>query len=166
MFVSDKNTVVASGVADPFLNQEQRYHCPIFALFKFKKPKIKTFTRTIWLYEQGNYDELRQKVIETDWTTCFDEDISIHTNNFIDTLRNTMKQCITNKKVTIRPQEPPWLTKEVKTKIRNRKRAYHKAKRTQLIRHWDKFKRIRNETITLIRKSKQQHKDILSEKNK
>ncbi len=75
-----------------------------------------------------------------------------------------MKQCITNKKVTIRPQEPPWLTKEVKTKIRNRKRAYHKAKRTQLIRHWDKFKRIRNETITLIRKSKQQHKDNLSEK--
>ncbi len=41
MFVSDKNTIVASGVADPFLNQEQRYHCPIFALFKFKKPKIK-----------------------------------------------------------------------------------------------------------------------------
>ncbi len=29
-----------------------------------------------------------------------------------------MKQCITNKTITVRPKEPPWLTKEVRIKLK------------------------------------------------
>ena len=35
--------LLLSGVGDPFLNQELRYHCPIYGIFKFSKPRVKTF---------------------------------------------------------------------------------------------------------------------------
>ncbi len=61
LFVSHPSMLIASGVADPFLNHEHRYHCPIYALFKFVKLKNKTFSRDIWLYEQGNYETFETK---------------------------------------------------------------------------------------------------------
>ena len=39
--VNDKDNVVISGVGDPFLLQSTRYHCPIYCLLKFIKPKQK-----------------------------------------------------------------------------------------------------------------------------
>ena len=50
--------------------------------------------------------------------------------------------------------EPPWLTTLLKLKIRQRKRAYKKAKRTNLENHWSAFKILRNEATALIRSSK------------
>ena len=38
LLVSNNNSVLLSGVCDPFLSQEMRYHCPIFGIFKFSKP--------------------------------------------------------------------------------------------------------------------------------
>ena len=35
---SNPDSILLSGVGDPFLNQEIRYHCPIFSVFKFTKP--------------------------------------------------------------------------------------------------------------------------------
>ena len=43
-----------SGVGDPFLNQEVRYHWPVFGILKYVKPKTKAFTRHIYSYEIGN----------------------------------------------------------------------------------------------------------------
>jgi hypothetical protein len=56
------NNVIKAGVGDPFLQQHVRYHCPIFAVFTYIKPKAKYFDRTVWLYEKGNYDLLRSKM--------------------------------------------------------------------------------------------------------
>ena len=67
LFVHNQNSLVVSGVGDPFLEQDLRYHCPIFGLLKFSKPKIKSFTRHVWYYGQGNYELLRAKAAETDW---------------------------------------------------------------------------------------------------
>ena len=53
LLVNNKDQLIVSGVGDPFLNQDVRYHCPIYGIFKFSKPKIKTFTRHVWSYEQG-----------------------------------------------------------------------------------------------------------------
>ncbi len=54
---------------------------------------------------------LRQNVTLTDWDACFDDNISCHAQNFIGKLLLIIKECIPNKTVTIRPTEPPWLTK-------------------------------------------------------
>ncbi|MCG8113685.1 MAG: reverse transcriptase family protein [Candidatus Thiodiazotropha taylori] len=52
----------------------------------------------------------------------------------------------------------------MKRKIRKRKRAYKKAKRTDQERHWTKFRYIRNEVTDLLRKSKQSYFDTIAAK--
>ena len=41
ILVSNKDNLILSSVGDPFLNQQMRYHCPIFGILKFSKPKSK-----------------------------------------------------------------------------------------------------------------------------
>ena len=48
--------------------------------------------------------------------------------------------------------------------MRKRKRAYDKAKRTQLKQHWDQYKRLRNDTTKLLRSSKKTYFDNLANK--
>ena len=67
ILVKNKDSILSSGVGDPFLQQAIRYHCPTFALFNIRKPKLKTYTRKIYKYDQGNYDLLRQKARDIDW---------------------------------------------------------------------------------------------------
>ena len=47
ILVSNKHHLLLSGVGDPFLNQDLRYHFPIYGIFKFSKPKFKTFSRHV-----------------------------------------------------------------------------------------------------------------------
>ena len=75
LLVSSKDHLILSGAGDPFFNQEIRYHFPIYGIFKFSKPKPKTFMRHIWSYEQGNYDLLRQKALSIDWSSLQDNDV-------------------------------------------------------------------------------------------
>ena len=41
ILVSNKEHLVVSGVGDPPLHQELRYHCPVFGILKFLSPKLK-----------------------------------------------------------------------------------------------------------------------------
>ena len=50
----------------------------IYGIFKFSKPKIKTFKRHIWSYDKGNYDILRDKASSIDWGSLQDDDIDIY----------------------------------------------------------------------------------------
>ena len=50
ILVSNKDRLIFSEVGDPFLNQELRYHCPVFGILKFVKPKSKVFERHILNY--------------------------------------------------------------------------------------------------------------------
>ena len=81
LLVSNNSHFIVSGVADPFLNQEHRYHCPIFGIYNFSKPKSKSFTRHIRTYDQGDYNILGNKA--TDWKSVEDNAINIHAKNVI-----------------------------------------------------------------------------------
>ncbi len=61
MYVSKPRCVVLSGVGEPFLDMSVRYHCPIFSIFDYNKPKTCTYSRRVWKYSEGNYNLLRIK---------------------------------------------------------------------------------------------------------
>ena len=109
LLVNNKNYLIVSGVGDPFLNQEIRYHCPIYGIFKFSKPKFVSFTRHIWNYDQGNYDLLRNKATSFDWDYVRDNDTNIYANNINTTLTSIAKECIPNRCINVKPSEPPWI---------------------------------------------------------
>ena len=165
-FVTNKDNVVLSGVGDPFLQQNTRYHCPTYVILKFSKPKSTSFERHIWYYDKGDYNKLRNKARQTDWFSLQDVDIDIYANNIHVSNRviGLADECIPNKTVRIKLFEPLWISCHVKRYIRKRKRAYKKAKRTYLQQDWQKFKTLRNKTTQMIRDAKQSLYDNIAAK--
>ena len=47
--VSNKNRVFLSGVGEPFLDQNIRYHSPIYCVYNFDKVITPSFSRQIYL---------------------------------------------------------------------------------------------------------------------
>ena len=64
--------------------------------------------------------------------------INLYADNITEVLSNDAKLFILNKKVTINPHGPLWITCNIKgkRKIRQRKRLYHKARLTGKEQHW------------------------------
>ena len=71
----------------------------------------------------------RDKASSIDWGSL--------QNNAINSIAT---ESIPNKYVHIKPLEPPWISLNLKRHIRKRKRAYKKAKQTNLELHWKLFK--------------------------
>ena len=84
LLLTKPNHLILSGVGDPFLQQDVRYHCPIYGIFNFAKPKQKSYTRHIWKYEQGDYVTLKHMANTFDWTSLKHEDINIYSANITE----------------------------------------------------------------------------------
>ncbi|MEW8547708.1 MAG: reverse transcriptase family protein, partial [Candidatus Thiodiazotropha sp.] len=164
LLVSNKNNLVLSGVGDPFLSQDIRYHCPIYGIFRFSKPKLKSFSRHVWYYDRGNFNLLRDKASVFDWQSLQDDDINVYADNINVSIVSLASECIPNRQIRIKPLEPPWITTFLKRHIRKRKRAYKKAKKTNKESHWKTFKKLRNRVVTMIRESKNTYYEKLAEK--
>ena len=166
ILVNNKEHLILHGVGDPFLDQQLRYHCPIYGFCKFSKPKANAFTRHIWMYNNGNFGLLREKASSIYWHALENDDISLYASNLNSTILSLTNECIPNKYIRVRTSDPPWITTLMKRQIRKRKQLYRKAKQTNLERHWIKFRQLRNETNTMIRNSQQQFYDNIAEKLK
>ncbi|KAH3890067.1 hypothetical protein DPMN_014136 [Dreissena polymorpha] len=166
LLLTNPNSLVLSGVGDPFLDQQQRYHCPIYGLFKYKKPNANVYERHIWSYEDGNYDLLRETFSSLNWNTISSLDTDTYCTNITDTIIRNAKLCIPNRVIKIKPRNAPWLNTHIRRMIRKRKRAYRIAKTKKSDYHWSKFRTIRNQTISFIRQAKNQYYDSLSDKLK
>ena len=157
ILVNNKNHVTTSGVGDPFLDQNIRYHCPVFGIFKFTKPKFQCYKRHIWQYDRGDYDHMRALASTTNWHSLKDHNVDIYALNLTNKILHIAKECIPNRVVTIRPSDPPWITTTIKRYIRKRKKIFLKAKPHV----WSKFRKIRNKVTSLLRDSKSSfHKNI------
>ena len=91
------------------------YHCPGYGVFNFIKPKYKCSDRTIWKYDQEDYENLRRNHV-FDWNSISDNNVDKDADNFTEVLSNDAKLYIPNKKVIINPHEPPWITCNIKIK--------------------------------------------------
>ena len=166
ILVSYPSSCILSAVVDPFLNQEIRFHCPVFIVFKFLKPHKKSIKRHVWKYKDGDYENLKEKFRNSDWESLVNEDIDVYATNVTDHILQMSSECIPNKYANIHPSKTPWMHNELRKLMRKRKRAYDKAKQTKLAHHWDKYKKLRNDTTTLLRSSKKSYFDKLANKLK
>jgi len=166
IFVSNKESVIFSGVGEPFLDQTIRYHCPVFVILKFKRPSSLCYKRKIWKYDSGNYDSFRSNLSNIEWNNVYSDNIDTFTKTLTNTVLATAADCIPSKEVTVRPAKPPWLSSEIKLKIRKRKRAYRKAKTTNSTSNWTRFCVLRNDVVSLVRLAKSNYYDSLAFKLK
>ena len=155
--------VLTSGVLDPFIPGQTRYHCPIIVLLKFLRPTIKPFKRRIWDYRSADFDRFRENLNghNLEAKLGLNPDIDTNVQQITDALFSAADQSILNKIVTIRPAEHPWIKCHIKSLIRKRKRTYRKFKRTSNILFWERYKVIRNKIVSEIRKSEKEYFDNL-----
>ena len=74
--IDNCNDILTRGVGKPFLDQNIRYHCPVFCVLDFQKPKIRSFKRHIWLFDRENYQALSTELNNTNWDNLKDADIN------------------------------------------------------------------------------------------
>ena len=106
ILTSNKNHILLSGVGDPFLEQNLRYHCPLYCAFNFHTTISTVFTRHIWLYDRGDYDSLSQAALNTNWELLKHNDINIYASNITDHLMDLAGQHIPNRKVKVKQSDP------------------------------------------------------------
>ena len=59
ILVRNSPNILTSGVADTFIPDLTRYHCPIIVLMKFLRPPNKAFKQRIWNYNLADFDKYR-----------------------------------------------------------------------------------------------------------
>ena len=89
--VTNKNHILLSGVGEPFLDQNIRFHCQIYCVLNLNKTITHEYEREIWLYDKGNYKSLTNQFYNTNWDTFKSNDIDIYTSNITKHIINTAK---------------------------------------------------------------------------
>ena len=166
ILTNNKNDILLSGVGEPFLEQDIRYHCPVFCVLNFNKQKTHVFKRNIWLFDQGDYQSFSNELRNTNWEIFKDADINKYAKNVTAHLMNISSKHIPNKTINVRPSDPSWLNTNIKRLIRKRKRYYNKYKKTKTSSDCEVYKRIRNLVNNEIRNSKQNVNERLADKLK
>ena len=67
MFIKHPTQILSSFVADTFVPNLVRFHCPTVVL-KFTKAKQTNFQRKIWIHDKGDYVIYNDKLRSTDWS--------------------------------------------------------------------------------------------------
>ena len=162
LLVANKDSILTTGVGEPCLDLSICCHCPIFGVFNFLKPKVKNLNRIVWKYDQGDYNQLRYNLAIFDWSSTHNSNIDTYADSVANVITENTWKFIPSKNVNVSSTEPPWLTCEIKKKIRRRKRLYRKAQKSNDVTHWSNFRSARNEVIAIIRQSKVQNFERLS----
>ena len=163
ILVRSNNNVLTSGVADPFVADYTRYHCPVIAVLKFTRMHTPSFRRKIWNYGLADYDKYRMILMDSNLLQKIEVDENIDQNIQVisDTIIKAAEESIPNKIVTIKPDDHPWITCHIKNLIRKRKRTYRQFKKTNNMHFWTKYKQLRNKANNAVRKSKKDYFDKL-----
>ena len=160
----NRNNILISGVGEPFLEQNIRYHCPVFCVLNFTKPLTPLYQRKIYLFDRGNHQTISNELALTDWQSLKCDNVDIYAENITERITALTDKHVPNKSIKVRKSDPPWLTTNIKRLLRKKKRLYDKYKKSNNINHFETYKRFRNLVTKEIRKSKKVVIDKLTEK--
>ena len=98
----------------PCLNQV-RYHLPITGVLNHPTIVNASFKRNIFLYDKGDYESYRNLLSVVDWDEIFrNDDIDITTNAITNTILDAANKTIPNRYITVKKDNPPWITTKIK----------------------------------------------------
>ena len=155
ILVRNNESILMSGVVDPFIPEQVKYHCPVIVLLKFILPCASSFKRKIWYYKLADYNKFRELLSEASLENLIQSNDNINKNieDITDAIVSAAEKSIPNKIVTVKPNESPWITCHIKSLIRKRTRIFRQFKK-KLDYFWGKYKIARNKVVKEIRNSK------------
>ncbi|KAJ8307867.1 hypothetical protein KUTeg_014579 [Tegillarca granosa] len=93
-------------VGEYFLDNHNRYHCPVLDLLKFPKSCTTSQVRKVWYYQRDDLRRYKDILSSHNWLNDFDENIELMIDNITQTILHTASETILNKTVTFRHKDP------------------------------------------------------------
>ena len=69
---------MVSGIGEPFLEQNVRYHSLVYVVLKFHTKPTAVYQRHIWLYDRGDFDSMAREIQDSNWDEVKDSDVDIY----------------------------------------------------------------------------------------
>ena len=158
IFTDQPNLFVDSGV-HPTLH-EQCHHQIVYGKLSISTVKQPPYTRHIWFYDKSDTSSIKRSIELFDWQKhlgslqCPNEQVKL----LNETLINIYSNFIPNKTKKIRPNEVPWMTRDIKNFLRKRNRIYRNAvKKGHLIKESDNLKKLIANGATMIKNAKRNY---------
>ena len=163
VLVNNPHSILYSEVGPPLLDQT-RYHMPTIGVLNHPIKSHSSYKRKVFMFDRGNFESYRQQLSLVDWDSLLvSDDIDISTSNITRALIDAANTNIPNRVITVRKDNPPWLTSSIKRVIRRKNRLHKRAKRSNLPGHWERFRIARNKCNNLVSNAKITHYSKVSE---
>ncbi len=130
-------------------------HFGTYTYIKVNFQPIMPFKRRVWNYRRGDFESLNNAILTTDWSFLHADTVDIAALSFTDTFLNLAKTYIPTTFVTVRPNDKPWYTADIRRASRQRNRQKRTAVRTKLASDWSTFKRLRNKVNNMKKYAKE-----------
>lgn len=140
-------------------------HCILAFKLKLAINVSKVFTRKVFYYNLTDWDEYRSKLSDVDWEACFvTNDVNKVWESWLTKFLSVIACSIPNNNVTVRPNDKPWYTSDLRKQKRKLEYVHKQAKKknTQVL--WESFRKLRNEYISNCRLSEDVYLQSINEK--
>ena len=108
IIVRNNTTFLCSGVADFFIPEQVLYHCPTRVILKFLRTYIPTYKRRIWNFKMADYDKcIKKHLSESNILENIENENNIdkHVQYISDAITKAAENSISNKIITVRPND-------------------------------------------------------------
>ena len=101
------------------------HHQIIYAKFKLKVYYPPPYEREVWYYQNAGSNTIKKAITDFSWERVFecfsvDEEVSL----FNKTIKNILSNCIPHEIITTDDRDPPWFSKNVKSLIDEKNKAW------------------------------------------
>jgi len=131
-------------------------HCLISATLNISSAVAKSFKRRVWNFNNVNSQELNGELLRTDWNYVLDDqlDIDLIYDKWFSCFQSIVEKYIPLKTIIIRSRDKPWMKSNVRLAIRKRDRLLRIHNSLKTCSSWERYRRQRNYTVSLIRHAK------------
>ena len=155
--------IVAADVFDPNISD----HHLIYTVKKIKNAKLPKKEITTRTYKNLNIELLCSQLRELDWSAFHLSQSVEHKWEYLaNSIINKLNEMCPLVTFTIKDSDEPWINNNIIQAIREKHRAYEKAKKSKLDADWEAFKKCRNEAKTLMLNAKEAYIKFELEKHR
>ena len=129
IFTDQTNCVIESGTRPSLANF--CHHQITYCRMNFQLPPPPSFERKIWHYDRANITLIRRCISCFPWSDVLNKtpDPNWQAETFTEILLNIMTNFIPNETITVKPRNPPWITKPIKTMLNKQSRLFKHFKK-------------------------------------
>ena len=118
----------------------------------------KVINRTIWRYNQADFDQATELLETTEWDLTIPQeccDVDAYWLAWKNYFMQVVQMCVPRATVKVKTNVP-WMNQTIHKAMKKCDSLFRVAKRSSDPTHWSKYKRQRNYVVTLLRKSKRE----------